>query len=670
VQWLSHRKQIGGLIFASAFIACAHWNGNLSAPIAHPTPTTPLSRSLADLHPPPIPHDLQNPWTPDLEAEFQSRSQAVIRHFANPRAYGNGYGENEKRSYPMAMLDWLAGNRKRAIAFLQAEDPQAQDHAHTAGIDYYFSFTLKGQVRKFFLWRSQLDPTYYRRMLDGAKAWTERDPLTRPHPLYGTGDGSGRDWSIRRRGYWVDGRNTDNLRAMRETSVYLMAEATGNEATRKLYRQKLHRYVNALYQIGMGEWDSQVYHGHTFAPYLNLYDFARDRQVKQLAKAALDWLSVSAAVKYYRGGWGGPVKRDYGGGSVVFGSGAAKTFWLYYGDSPLTPSKPELDSLASITSSYRPPIAAVALARKLFPKPLELLSTKPLYENWKPGNDRAPGYWETQFFGQTYQMGSLAGPFPDGDVAPFKLMAFNSRRGADYFTANSGGEWVRPGKNPGDEIGQFRNLLVWLRPSDVPFNFQLPRSAIRETTQGITFIQLEKTYLALHPINLHSLIPRKIDNSKLAKAYPDEFTLHALPSSESNYSGFALEVGESPTYRDFSDFKQATLQRSHVDLSRVDGGKVTFNGNRGDRLTLQYNLANLLPRLAKNGTPFHWQEHYALYANSNGTKSPLNLGWKQGVLRLEAGGHTFQSQVLPLSTFTSLPRNPPSHQEALTATTR
>ncbi|NEQ07646.1 MAG: hypothetical protein F6K37_17375 [Moorea sp. SIO4E2] len=33
--------------------------------------------------------------------------------------------------------------------------------------------------------------------------------------------------------------------------------------------------------------------------------------MKQLAKAALDWMSAAAAVKYYRGGFGGPTKRDY-----------------------------------------------------------------------------------------------------------------------------------------------------------------------------------------------------------------------------------------------------------------------------------------------------------------------------------------------------------------------
>ena len=256
---------------------------------------------------------LNNNWTPELEAEFQQRAAAVIEYHGDRDNYGNGYGENEKRSYPRAMFDFLAGNREKAMAFLQQEDPQPKHHHHTEGIDYYYSFTLKGQIRKYFYFAPYLEPAYRQRMSRGAKNWTERDPLVRPHPLYGNGNGTGHDWDISNRGGWVDSRNTDNLRAMRETAVYLMAEETGNEETRRLYQEKLERYVGALYHIGMGEWDSETYHGHTFSAYLNLYDFAKDQEVKELAKAALDWMCAAAAFKYYRGGWGGPVKRDYGG---------------------------------------------------------------------------------------------------------------------------------------------------------------------------------------------------------------------------------------------------------------------------------------------------------------------------------------------------------------------
>ncbi|ACK66844.1 conserved hypothetical protein [Rippkaea orientalis PCC 8801] len=591
---------------------------------------------------PEIDDKLRNPWTTELEEQFQERAQQIINYYANWKSYGNNHQENEKRSYPRAMFDFLAGNRQKAIAFLQREDPQAKEHEHTEGIDYYYSFTLKGQIRKYFLFGQFLDPAYKKRMFEGAKKWTKTDPLTTPHPIHGMGEGTGKDWSIRRRGKQVDGRNTDNLRAMRETSVYLMAEETGNEETRQIYKEKIQRYVWALYHIGMGEWDSEVYHGHTFAPYLNLYDFAKDPEVKQLAKAALDWLSMAAAIKYYRGGWGGPVKRDYGGGNVALGSSSARTFWLYFGDSPLPNSRPEEDSLFMVTSTYRPPLAVMALARKNFKKPVEILSTKPLYENWKLGNDIEPGYWETQFFGNSYQMGSLAGKFADGDVAPFKLMADNSQRGVDYFIANTGNNWLKPGKMPGDQIGQYRNLLIWLSPSlNRSFFFQLPQTAKAEIEDNIWFFKLEKTWLAIHPINLNNyrILPIKnnknFKNQKMIKA----------ETIANNYSGFALEVGETESHGTYQQFKEQVKRKTKVELQQLEKRKVIFRGSQGKTLELTYSLVNLLPIIIRDGVLHQWSNNFNLYNSQTADKSPIFLGWKEGKLQIKAGGYEFTTQV-------------------------
>ncbi|NJO20353.1 MAG: hypothetical protein HC838_10380, partial [Spirulinaceae cyanobacterium RM2_2_10] len=520
---------------------------------------------------PPDDPALSNAWPPALEAEFRQRAEQAIAHYADTD-YGNTHSENEKRSYAIAMLDFLAGNRDRALNFLQAEDVEAEVHAHTEGIDYYYSFTLKHQIRKYFLLGAELDPDYRQRMYAGAKAWTAEDPNRRPHPVYGMGDGSGSDWDIRRRGRWVDSRNTDNLRAMREVAVYLMAEETGNEATRQLYKQKLQRYVWALYHIGMGEWDSETYHGHTFAPYLNLYDFARDPEVKAIAKAALDWLSVSAAVKYYRGGWAGPVKRDKGSSNVVYGAPAARFFWLYFGDTVQPNPRPERDVLHAITSRYRPPLAAVALARRQFERPVEILATKPVYENWKPDADEQPGYWETQYFGQTYQLGSVASPRPDGDVGPFKLLATNTARGVDYFIANTGEPLNSRGKHPGDQIGQFENLAIWLRPGDGRlFGFQIPQTAVAEIVDGIWFFRLEQTWLAVRPINLAAYQSVPWPDHGYARGYEAEQALQAAMTAGS-YAGFALEVGEPATHETYENFKRQ-VRRAGGAGSESTGGR-------------------------------------------------------------------------------------------------
>ncbi|MCA1994012.1 MAG: hypothetical protein LDL41_18495 [Coleofasciculus sp. S288] len=468
--------------------------------------------------------------------------------------------------------------------------------------------------------------------------------MGRPHPIYGNGDGSENGWEPKVRGGWADGRKTDNLRAMREVAVYLMAEETGNEDTRRLYKQKLQRYVWALYNIGMGEWDSETYHGHTFAAYLNLYDFAKDPEVKALGKAALDWLSAAGAVKYYRGGFGGPSKRDYGQGNVVYGSDAARFLSLYFGDVTFANPDPERDILHAITSAYRPPEVIVALARKQFDKPVELLATKPIYENWKPGGEDQPAYWETTFFGHSYQLGSLAGEFRDGDVAPFKLMAYNSQRGVDYFVVNTGGSRVKPGKNGGDQIGQYRNLAIWLRPTDdKPFFFQLPKTAKAEVDGGIWFFKLEKTWLAIRPINLNSYSEVAIEDEKAAKIYSQEQTLKATTIGQ-DYAGFALEVGEQESHGNYEDFKRAVKAKSQLDLSDISTGTVQLTGATGNRLQLTHNSKNDLPILIRNGVAHDWSKYFALYQPTEG-KAPISLGWKQGRLRVEAGGSVFETTV-------------------------
>jgi hypothetical protein len=634
-------KIIRGLsLIILAFIISANVSQFTSATVA-----TDAENGLIKIETLAIEPKYQNPWSPELESEFWQRANQAIQHYAGQN-YGDTFAENEKRSYALAMFDFVAGNREKAIAFLQSGDAQSSDHQHTDGIDYYYSFTLKGQIRKYFYFGKYLDQAYKQRMFDAAKKWTEKDPLNRPHPIYANGNGSGNDWDISKRGLWVDSRNTDNLRAMRETAVYLMAEETGNEETRRLYQQKIQRYVGSLYHIGMGEWDSENYHGHTFSAYLNLYDFAKNPEVKLLGKAALDWMSATAAIKYYHGGFGGPTKRDYGSGNVVFGSAAARLFWVYFGDAIVTNPQPERDTIQIITSAYRPPQAVVALARKQFDKPVEIKSTKPIYENWQPGGENQPGYWETIFFGKNYQMGSVVSKFSDADVGTFKLMAANSQRGVDYFVANTGNNWVKPGKNAGDQIGQYQNLLIWLRPtSNTSFFFQLPKTAKAETDANIWFFQLEKVWLAIHPINLSSCINIEITDPKLVQLYRQEQTCRAT-MLEVGYGGFALEVGEAEVYSSYASFKKEVKEKSQLNLNHISTGTVELIGTNSKHLQLTLNPKNELPFVLYNGVDYDWFKHFDLYQPTN-DGVPIALGWKTGTLSVKADGLKFMTTVSP-----------------------
>ena len=581
----------------------------------------------------------ESQWTQQMEGEFQLRSKDVVTKLAGSN-YGTTAFEGEKKSYPLAMIDFIAGNREKAIAFLQSEDADADRNAHTLGIDFYSGFTLIEQVRKYFYFGKYLDPAYRHRMKQAMQILTKVDPLTRHFPyLRQFWQGSTDNCDT-----WVDCRNTDNLKAMREVAVYLFAEETGNEETRKIYKQRISRNIRTLYQIGQGEWDSENYLGYAITTYINLYDFAKDPQVKSLAKSALDWFLTSGAVKYWRGGFGGPSKRDYSQGNCVWCAKATHSLGLYFGDSPIPDSTSEPDEVHLITSSYRPPVAVVALARKQFKKPVELLNSKPTYENWLPRGEDAPQFYETLYFGHTFLLGTLA-QGSGGDWNGFKLLAFNSKRGVDYLIAATGTDPTKISTSSvgGDNIAQYRNLVIWLNDQpNAPFQFFLPKSVKIETINGITFIRYDSTWLALTPINLKVEDINAKATEKIRERYPFDQILTAVGSIE-GVSGFALEVGEQKTYGSWEQFKQSVLKKSRLNLNQINSGVVEYQGVSG-LVKLQYQRWDL-PKVWSQGQYHDWRNHFAVYQNADGTKAPVYLGWKSGKLLVEAGGHKFQSQL-------------------------
>ena len=577
-------------------------------------------------------------WTPQMEAGFQQRAKRVITQAS--KKYGTTSFESEKRSYPKAMIDFLAGNRESSKDFLQAEDADAKSHLHTLGIDFYSSFTLKGQVRKYFYFGKYLDPEYRQRMKQAMQFLTAEDPLKRRFPDRRKFWANGTDNCDS----WVDCRNTDNLKAMRNSAVYLFAEETGNEATRQAYKQRIRRNIGTLYQIGQGEWDSENYLGHTITAYLNLYDFAKDKEVKSIAKAGLDWLLATGALKYWRGGFGDPTKRDYGKGNCVWCSLSTHELGLYFNDSPIEDPKPSPDSVHVITSSYRPHPAIVALAKKQFDKPVELLNSKPTYENWKQANDTAPQFHETLCFGNSFQIGTLA-KGSGGDWNGFKMMAFNQERGVDYFVAATG---TNPNKIStssvgGDNIAQYRNLVIFLNDKqETPFQFFLPKSARIENKNNVTFIRYEKTWLALTPINLDIKGINTTKTSEISKNYPEDQILTATGTG-STYSGFALEIGEKQTHGDFQQFKSSVLAKSRLDKNQINNGVVEYQGVTG-KVKLQHQPLDL-PKVWRNGKLHDWKNHFAVYQNATAEKTPIYQGWKKGEIHIEAGGYKFTNKL-------------------------
>lgn len=602
----------------------------------------------------PFPIDARwlNPWPETYEDAFWARANELIRNHARPGRFGNKHFENEKSSYPNAFMAFLAGHRQEAVNFLEAEDTQANSwHQHTEGIDFYAAFTLKGQMRKFFFFGPWLNPEYVARMRRGAANWTRTDPRTTPHPVFQRYNPNLQGWTPERFGNrQVDGRRTDNLFAMSTTATFLMAEVTGNDEVREIYRDHINRYVWALYNVGMGEWDSATYHGHTFAAYLNLYDFTQDEQIKGVAKAALDYLSTMMALKYFRGGFVRPTKRDNAFDNVALGGDQAKFAWLYFGENADGARHFEADQVHAMLSAYRPPQAVMALARKDFPRPVEVLSTKIEYENWNrdADNSHQPRHFETMYIANTFMLGSITPRGPEGDVAPFNLAVTNSSRGVDYFVAATSlrDNMPRLGIDPGVQIAQYQNLLVWLRDArqGEQFVFQVPEHITHREERGIWFFEFEETWLAVWPIHLGEP-ERRSPGGGMARRLPNERSLVA-PRTGGPFYGFAMEVGEAQSHGTFDQFRRAVLQRSTLNLDALDSGTVRLTGAQGSFIELSFPQGGGMAGVNRNGTvrDFNDPAEWALMRTVSG-HPVVNLGWKEGGLTVNAGGHVFQSRM-------------------------
>jgi hypothetical protein len=634
-----------------------------------------------------------NPWPAAEEQRFMDKAAHLIDDFGSQPNRGSTVNEREKDLYPRAMFKILDGKEQEGVKALtqpQQYDP-APYHAYTDGFDFWYGFTLKGAVRKYFYFGSVLPDDYRKRFEKAFDKWTNTDPRETPHPYYKKYNPKLQGWTPERFGNrQVDGRRTDNLYAMTTVATYLFAEAAGNEATRQSTWNRIREYGTTMYMNGIGEWDSENYLSHTMSAYINLYDFAKDPQVKMHAKGMLDWISMSMAVKYWRGGWAGAVKRDYGNIQAL-GGNSLQVGHLYFDDLGLK-ADGDRDDVHHITSAYRPPMAVVELARGEIAKPVELLISHPTYENWKTdsagrsGRDY-PDFHETFMIGNHYRFGSLVSG-NGGDVSGFRMITENSKRGVDYFIlghnidkekkAAEKGKTVSRSKfatssSGAANVGQYRNLAIYVTNNgQADFYILCAPGSIVRSEKGIQFLRHEKTWIALTPIGM----TWKGKDDSASSAFVEAGDMLYGKGDGGSHSGFAIEIGEPETHGNFEQFVAAVLAKST--LKSLGNDTWTYQGSKGNSVGLVYagripgpfvNKADqswvlervrtaeevyaAYPKVQRNGKLHNWRDHFAQYQNpENPSAGPVSLGFKTGTLVVTSNNYRFQGSMTPDGTYT------------------
>lgn len=195
-----------------------------------------------------------------------------------------------------------------------------------------------------------------------------------------TGEGTENHISMGRPTGWIFARlamESPYYQARRAANPGNYPDPAAKEAEMRAY---LKDWAKQLYEVGSAEYDSSVYGVYNVSPWICLYEATKpavfdDPELHDVARAVLDWHAAAMALKYRYGVINGASVR--GEGKMDRYDRKNRTdflLWLWFGDpadvpseyqntSPRTDNQP-IEASYAASSSYRPPQAAVALARK------------------------------------------------------------------------------------------------------------------------------------------------------------------------------------------------------------------------------------------------------------------------------------------------------------------
>jgi hypothetical protein len=359
----------------------------------------------------------------------------------------------------------------------------------------------------------------------------------------------------------------------------------------------LRSYVQGLYAVGQGEWDSSTYLMFGLHGMLNIYDFSPDPECRLWARAALDWFAAAYALKYTDGIYCGPNQRGYAAGPVE--SISDQTGWLWWGASrPIdaTAAAGFRYAMHPLLSSWRPNRVLCNLAqRKVTVLPVDSRNTKPNYWFGQGIPPVANRWQETVHIDREFTLGCLWSGF-GGQTTRLQLVA-RAPGGALTLTGgspigrNDGDGSIQrwkygDGNGMYDRSAQVGPALIVLSdvPGDEPLAYTCVTAPVLPTASGDWWImRLGDTWVGIRPLGAAGTLG--VADHDPAKKPGKERQIVRIPGHRVGFILQASTVAQHPQQVDFA----TALTACAIDDSRLATDlAVTYRTLAGRKLAFSY----------------------------------------------------------------------------------
>jgi hypothetical protein len=505
---------------------------------------------------------------------------------------------------------------------------------------------------------------------------------------------------------------TENHNNMTRPSGYIFAQHALDfpddfpDAKEKLAMMKewMQWWSKQMFATGTGEWNSSIYMAYNIIGWLNVYDFARDPEVRDMAKAVLDAYAVEMALHNSWGLLGGSEMRGVGA-NMDGRSSTAYCNWVWFSDQLQAVNgfggSQYIQAVHAVTSSYRPNALITRFATQKPEIPAYYKGSKPSY-----CFEEASFVKQTYYVDENFTMGngiSNYGGFTGASyqMVPWKIVLRDSlpmviSGNGSFFNDRSGKT-----RNPFTQSVQHKNVLMQITrvPSDVQDVIKSVDSVMvawsEKTLHDLKIRFPDETYKfegqlvnAPKERNLRNqayiTLPKTESFEKIPNGYLFHFDHVAIlvislhPENDTIYHtntrtfietsvgpdqlcGFVLEVLDAETQLSGLEF-----------IVNTSGNKISYESFSGDLIDMEYTLAGQYiepmvdwgfgptePVLYPTSPPFFQPQWPACFSCGRVPTYSVNqkqvdvsadwpmysgpgLVWENGIMQLSVDGKTYR----------------------------